>query len=154
MESGTSDLCGSPTGEARIEKALPGTTPQTLCEVLPMPIYTSGLLEAKPNSLLGFMLLTLSSSEPHQLLNHHLPPTRADLASLLLQEPQSRCHVAGNVSATPSGEHSMFHIKLPVGFHTPDKLTECGAVTKRHPSLHYHSNRLLAGTFLCFFFQD
>lgn len=132
---------------------MPGTTPQTFCEVLPMPIYTSGLLEAKPNSLLGFVLLTLSSSEPHRLSYHHLPPTRADLASLLLGEPQSRCHVAGNVSATPSGEHSMFHVKLPVGFHTPDKLTECGAVTKWHPSLHYHSNRLLAGIFLGFF-QD
>lgn len=72
-------------------KDLAWDTPQTLCEVLLMPNYTSGLLEAKPNSLLGFVFLTLSSHEPRWLLNHHLPPVRADFLSLLLERPKSCC---------------------------------------------------------------
>lgn len=70
-------------------KYLAWDTPHTLCEVLLMPNYTSGLLEAKPNTLLGFVFLTLSSHEPCWLLNHHLPPVRADFLSLLLQRPKS-----------------------------------------------------------------
>lgn len=72
-------------------KDLAWDTPQTLCVVLLMPNYTSGLLEAKPNSLLGFVFLTLSSHESRWLLNHHLPPARADFLWLLLQRPKSCC---------------------------------------------------------------
>lgn len=70
-------------------KDLAWDAPRTLCEVLLMPNYTSGLLEAKPNSPLGFVFLTLSSHEPRWLLNHHLPPARADFLWLPLQRPKS-----------------------------------------------------------------
>lgn len=137
-------------GKLEYRKGLAWDAPQTLCQDLLMPIYTSGLLKAKPNSLLGSVLLTLSSSEPRWLLNHHLSPVRADLASLLLQGPQSHHHVAGNVSAMPSREHNTFHGEPPAGFRTPDQPTKSRAVTKRHPLLCHHSICLLLGTFFFF----
>lgn len=108
-------------------KDLAWDTPQTLCEVLLMPNYTSGLLEAKPNSLLGFVFLTLSSHEPRWLLNHHLPPVRADFLWLLRQRPKAA-----------SSRECLLHVEQgaqlvshrgAIGFPTPHKPSERGAAT-------------------------
>lgn len=139
-------ICAAAWQGSSNRKSLAWDAPQTLCEVFPMPIYTSGLLEAKPNSPLGFILLTLSSSEPCQLLYHCLPPARADLASLLLQGPQSHCHVAANISAMQSRKHNMFQAKLPIGFRTPDKPTECRAASP------HSANTLSVWSLVPFFF--
>lgn len=108
-------------------------SPHALREVLPVPVCTSGLLEAQ--TLLCFVLLLLSFTNP-------LPPAIAGYVSLPARGRRDPTMLWGR---SQPGSTTSLMPRYSQGLPTADKPTKCHAAIARHPLFSVLLNAFVTG---------